>query len=185
MKPVELSPPKNVEREKMARHIELLDIPSTSSSSTPNSPHKLPVKSTNNHNSHNNKKAAAADKSSSNSHNNNNNNIPTPLPRTPQQQQQPRQKTAKPPPVKSYSPPVNSNTPSESKYSTRMRVLHRLALQPWSLIELTKSLNRTNSSPREKLEQLDVKHILDTVSFHIICIDTFNNLFFNLGGYSY
>ncbi|CAO0803738.1 unnamed protein product [Mucor circinelloides] len=66
---------------------------------------------------------------------------------------------------KSFDPPVTKTTsPSEEKYSMKSRILQRLAIQPWSLIEMTKSLNR---SQLERCEQLEVKHILDMVAFPI------------------
>lgn len=65
---------------------------------------------------------------------------------------------------KSFDPPVAKTTsPSEEKYSMKSRILQRLAIQPWSLIEMTKSLNR---SQLERCEQLEVKHILDMVKIN-------------------
>ncbi|RCH79979.1 hypothetical protein CU098_006065, partial [Rhizopus stolonifer] len=57
-----------------------------------------------------------------------------------------------------------SKYPNESKYPIRVRIIQRLALQPWSLIELVKSLNRKQ---QEKCEQLEVKRILESVGIPI------------------
>ncbi|KAI8334048.1 hypothetical protein BD560DRAFT_414789 [Blakeslea trispora] len=81
-------------------------------------------------------------------------------------QKKPSKKTIPPPVPTSITPPVKpfSPTPSELKYPIRVRILQRLALQPRSLIELVKSLNRKQP---EKCEQLEVKRILETVGIPI------------------
>ena len=104
---------KIAERDKMARRIELLDIPS--STATPKKTKKT-------------------------------------IPPSP-----PVQKNA---PAVTLSPP----TPNELKYPIRVRILQRLALQPRSLIELVKSLNRKQP---EKCDQLEVKRILETVKLFV------------------
>ncbi|KAI7899345.1 uncharacterized protein BX663DRAFT_211257 [Cokeromyces recurvatus] len=52
----------------------------------------------------------------------------------------------------------------EEKYSLRMRILQRLALHPWSINELVKSLNRTQ---HEKCDQLEITDILEKVGIPI------------------
>ncbi|KAL0142229.1 hypothetical protein V8B55DRAFT_1496098 [Mucor lusitanicus] len=134
------------QRDKVAR---LLDIPSTTTASKTSSSLKKSSSS-------NSKKP----KSTSNS-------IPptptTPLSASSSSSSRATHKTSKS--SKSFDPPVTKTTaPSEEKYSMKSRILQRLAIQPWSLIELTKSLNR---SQLERCEQLEVKHILDMVAFPI------------------
>lgn len=132
------------QRDKVAR---LLDIPSTT---TPSSETKSKTTSSL-------KKSSSSKKSKSSS------NIPPHTPTTPlsasSSSSRAAHKTSKS--LKSFDPPVTKTTaPSEEKYSMKSRILQRLAVQPWSLIEMTKSLNR---SQLERCEQLEVKHILDMV----------------------
>ncbi|KAL9541196.1 hypothetical protein MBANPS3_009261 [Mucor bainieri] len=141
------------QRDKVAR---LLDIPSTTTTSALETKTKTPSSLRKSSSSTSTKKS----KSSS--------SIP-PTPTTPlsasssSSSSRAAHKTSKS--AKPFEPPVTkTSAPSEEKYSMRSRILQRLAIQPWSLIEMTKSLNR---SQLERCEQLEVKHILDMVAFPI------------------
>ncbi|KAI8636607.1 hypothetical protein BD408DRAFT_425883 [Parasitella parasitica] len=142
------------QRDKVARRIELLDIPSTTDNSSP-SPSSKTAKTTASL-----KKSSSAKRSKSNG----NSNIPTPS--SSSRGSNAPQKTSKSSKSsKSFDPPMTrTSSPSEEKYSMKTRVVQRLAIQPWSLIEITKSLNR---SQLERCEQLEVKHILDMVAIPI------------------
>ncbi|KAK4519232.1 uncharacterized protein ATC70_009464 [Mucor velutinosus] len=138
------------QRDKVTR---LLDIPSTTATSTTAPETKS-------------KTTSSLKKPSSNKKSKPTNSIP-PTPTTPlsasSSSSRATQKTLKS--SKSFDPAVTKTTaPSEEKYSMKSRILQRLAIQPWSLIEMTKSLNR---SQLERCEQLEVKHILDMVAFPI------------------
>ncbi|CEP16183.1 hypothetical protein [Parasitella parasitica] len=144
------------QRDKVARRIELLDVPSSTDNSS-RSPSTKAAKI-----SANLKKSSSSKKSKSAS--NNNNYIPTPTtPSSSSKGSNTPQKTFKS--SKPFDPLVTKTSlPSEEKYSMKTRILQRLAIQPWSLIEITKSLNR---SQLERCEQLEVKHILDMVAIPI------------------
>ncbi|GAN09315.1 hypothetical protein MAM1_0258c08840 [Mucor ambiguus] len=137
------------QRDKVTR---LLDIPSTTTASTAPETKSKTISSL--------KKSSINKKSKSSS------SIP-PTPTTPlsasSSSSRATHKTSKS--TKSFDPPVTKTTaPLEEKYSMKSRILQRLAIKPWSLIEMTKSLNR---SQLERCDQLEVKHILDMVAFPI------------------